>query len=116
MKMPVCPNCGSYVSPGDNTCICGTYVGGDEEGPDLENTTMEIFSKYDTLKRRYYNLNNQDSEAYSELLEEFNDLKDEIEPNNFPYDFEYPFSTLLMDLNHDISNLENDMDKMNDEY
>ncbi|WP_415953672.1 zinc ribbon domain-containing protein [Methanobrevibacter woesei] len=114
--MPFCPNCGSYVSPGDNTCMCGTYVGGNEEGPDLENMTMEIFSKYDTLKSKYYNLNNQDLDDYSELLDDFKDLRDEIEPSNFPYDFEYPFSTLLMDLNRDISNLEHDINKMNDEY
>ena len=24
--MPFCPNCGSYVSPGDKICDCGTYV------------------------------------------------------------------------------------------
>ncbi len=77
---------------------------------------MEIFTKYDTLKRRCYNLNNQDSDGYCELLDDFKALKDEIEPNNFPYDFEYPFSTLLMDLNRDISNLEYDINKMNDEY
>ena len=42
--MPFCPNCGSYVSPGDNICNCGTYLFEDkEECLKLESSALPIF-------------------------------------------------------------------------
>ena len=119
--MPFCPNCGSYVSPGDNTCMCGTYVGGDEEAIELENKTSEIFSKYDRLKEKhsnylYYGLEKEEYlDRCTELLNDFKDLKEEIDSIQIPFECEYPFSSLTMDLNRDISNLDWEVDKISNE-
>ena len=48
--MPFCPNCGSYVSPGDNICNCGTYLFEDkEECLKLESSALPIFESYSSL-------------------------------------------------------------------
>lgn len=42
--MPFCPNCGSYVSQGNNICDCGTYLFEyDENYLELESLTLPIF-------------------------------------------------------------------------
>ena len=46
--MPFCPNCGSYVSPGDKICDCGTYVCEDDY-LELENITVPILESYSFL-------------------------------------------------------------------
>ena len=48
--MPFCPNCGSYVSPGDKICDCGTYVCEDDDNHlELENITVPILESYSFL-------------------------------------------------------------------
>lgn len=48
--MPFCPNCGSYVSSGDNICDCGTYVREDDDNYlELENITVPILESYSSL-------------------------------------------------------------------
>ena len=48
--MPFCPNCGSYVSLGDNICNCGTYLFEDKEGClKLESSALPIFESYSSL-------------------------------------------------------------------
>ena len=48
--MPLCPKCGSYVSPGDNICNCGTYLFEDkEECLKLESSALPIFESYSSL-------------------------------------------------------------------
>lgn len=48
--MPFCPNCGSYVSQGDNICDCGTYLCEDkEEYLKLESLTIQILESHPSL-------------------------------------------------------------------
>ena len=48
--MPFCPNCGSYVSSGDNICDCGTYLYEDkEEYLELESSTIQILESHPSL-------------------------------------------------------------------
>ena len=48
--MPFCPNCGSYVSQGDNICDCGTYLCEDkEEYLKLESSTIQILESHPSL-------------------------------------------------------------------
>lgn len=48
--MPFCPNCGSYVSQGDNICDCGTYLCEDkEEYLKLESSTIQILESHLSL-------------------------------------------------------------------
>ncbi|WP_276954734.1 zinc ribbon domain-containing protein [Methanobrevibacter woesei] len=46
--MPFCPNCGSYVSSGDNICDCGTYVCEDDY-LELENITVPFLESNSSL-------------------------------------------------------------------
>ena len=51
--MPFCPNCGSYVSPGANVCICGTTFGYSQESEKEKKPTE--FQKQQEEKRKVCN-------------------------------------------------------------
>ena len=59
--MPFCPNCGSYVSQGDNICKCGTYVCEDDY-LELEDITVPILESYSSLltSQKFIEFNNRE--------------------------------------------------------
>ena len=64
--MPFCPNCGSYVSPGDNICDCGTYLCKDDENYlELESLTLPIFKSNSSLliSQKFIEFINKESSA-----------------------------------------------------
>ena len=77
-KMPFCPNCGSYVSPGTNICSCGTTFGYESE-PEEEKKPSE-FEKQQEEKRKLCNSYYQeakrliDNEKYLEAIEYIDNL------------------------------------------
>ena len=104
--MPFCPNCGSYVSQGDNICDCGTYLFEDKDGClKLESLTLPIFKSNfsllisqkfiefinkessDGFKLSYYKAIPQQKDNDMELIFGFS-RNDSMEIKEFKYNIE----------------------------
>ena len=64
IKMPICPNCGSYIPLGNHSCECGTTIGYDE---DLEDSSQIIDQIY---KERRKNENPYEDDFFNEMHHE----------------------------------------------